>query len=174
MTYDRSTGTFDLVAHLKAQAEWSNDTFGPGSRTAAVIDHIRKELEEVEAVPADLSEWIDVATLALDGALRAGWGPHIVADALGAKLAKNKARVWPDWRTMPADKAIEHDRAHEGGTRMSLFEQLDDEQKRAMIRTGRARAARFFAAAWLYAASALVVTAAGAWGWYALIKAIAS
>ncbi|CEI76891.1 Uncharacterized protein PAE221_02479 [Pseudomonas aeruginosa] len=31
--------------------------------------------------------------------------------ALDAKQTKNESRSWPDWRTAPADKAIEHDRA---------------------------------------------------------------
>ena len=100
--------SFDMLAHLRRQREWSERTFGPGARTAGVVDHIRKELREIEADPADVSEWIDVAILALDGAWRAGFQPQQIIDALVAKQAKNEARQWPDWRTAPADKAIEH------------------------------------------------------------------
>jgi hypothetical protein len=99
---------FDLVAHLIRQWSWSEKTFGPGPRTKGVIDHIRKELVEVEANPRDLSEWIDIMILAADGALREGFTPHEIALALEAKQTKNEGRKWPDWRTAAPDKAIEH------------------------------------------------------------------
>lgn len=40
----------DFVAHLTRQAAVSRATFGPGSRTKGVIDHIKEELGEVEKV----------------------------------------------------------------------------------------------------------------------------
>ena len=104
---------FDLVAHLKRQREFSERTFGPGSRTFGVLDHIRKELAEIEKSPHDLSEWIDVVLLALDGAWRAGYTAEDIAAALFLKQAKNERRNWPDWRTAPTDRAIEHDRAQD-------------------------------------------------------------
>ncbi|HGN0947364.1 TPA: dATP/dGTP pyrophosphohydrolase domain-containing protein [Pseudomonas aeruginosa] len=100
---------FDL--HLERQRRFSERTFGPGSRAAGVVDHIRKELREIEEAPGDLAEWVDVVILALDGAWRTGATPAQIIDALLAKQAKNESRSWPDWRTAPADKAIEHDRA---------------------------------------------------------------
>lgn len=100
-----------LEKHLLRQREFSERTFGPGARAKGVVDHIRKELDEVEANPADLSEWIDVAILALDGAWRAGYSPEEITRALVAKQTKNELRNWPDWRTAPTDQAIEHDRA---------------------------------------------------------------
>lgn len=99
--------------HLAHQREWSTQTFGPGSRTLGVLDHIRKELAEIEADPTDLAEWVDVIILAFDGAWRAGWEPQQIIDAIKAKQAKNEARKWPDWRTMSPDAAIEHDRTAE-------------------------------------------------------------
>lgn len=86
-------------------------TIGPGPRVAGVLDHIRKECNEVAAKPDDLSEWIDIVILALDGAWRSGATPQQIVAALAAKQAKNEARAWPDWRTMSPDKAIEHDRS---------------------------------------------------------------
>lgn len=97
--------------HLAHQREWSRETFGPGSRTLGVLDHIRKELAEIEADPTDLAEWVDVIILAFDGAWRAGWEPQQIIDAIKAKQARNEARTWPDWRTADPDKAIEHDRS---------------------------------------------------------------
>ena len=99
---------FDLIAHLHRQREFSLRAFGPGNRWRGVLDHIRKELDEIANDPADLSEWIDVVLLAFDGAWRQGHSPEQIADALQAKLAKNEARTWPDWRTQPTDRAIEH------------------------------------------------------------------
>lgn len=95
-------------AHLAHQREWSRRTFGPGARLLGVVDHIRKELQEIEADPTDLKEWVDVIILAFDGAWRAGWEPQEILDAIIAKQAENEKRVWPDWRTASPDKAIEH------------------------------------------------------------------
>lgn len=104
---------FDFRAHLARQAEFSLRTFGPGSRVRGVADHIRKELAEVEKSNGSLDEWIDVVILGLDGCWRSGVSPDEIIAALVHKQAKNEARKWPDWRTMPADKAIEHDRTGE-------------------------------------------------------------
>jgi hypothetical protein len=109
--------SFDFIAYQQSQIRWSERTFGPGSRSKGIIDHIRKELAEIEANPDDISEWIDVAILALDGAWRAGYSATKIAEALLAKQRKNFARVWPDWRTMSEDHAIEHDRSGEAASR---------------------------------------------------------
>jgi hypothetical protein len=103
--------SFDFRAHLQHQREWSGRTFGPGSRAKGVVDHIRKELREIEADPGDLKEWIDVTILALDGAWRSGASPDQIIAALVAKQSRNEQRAWPDWRTLPDDVAIEHVRA---------------------------------------------------------------
>lgn len=102
------SSTFDLIAHLHDQRSFSDQVFGPGQRTAGVLDHIRKELKEIEADPADLMEWTDLLLLAFDGAMRRGHSPEAIAQALAQKLAINKTRTWPDWRSLPLDKAIEH------------------------------------------------------------------
>jgi hypothetical protein len=103
----------NLHDHLTRQMAFSLKTFGPGSRTKGVIDHIRKELEEVEAAPFDLKEWVDLILLSLDGAWRAGYTPGQICCAIEAKMTKNENRKWPDWRTAEPDKAIEHDRIGE-------------------------------------------------------------
>jgi Protein of unknown function (DUF550) len=104
--------SFDLVAHLARQWRFSQRTFGPGVRTAGVIDHIRKELIEIERAPLDLKEWVDVILLAFDGAQRAGNTPEVIAGAIDAVQTRNECRNWPDWRTADPDKAIEHKRGH--------------------------------------------------------------
>jgi hypothetical protein len=104
---------FDLIAHLHRQRAFSHKTFGPGARAKGVVDHIRKELVEIEADPTDITEWIDVVLLALDGAWRCGAEPEQIAAALQAKQTKNENRQWPDWRTQSPDRAIEHARKPE-------------------------------------------------------------
>ena len=99
---------FDLVKHLHRQRSFSLNTFGPGLRTLGVLDHIRKELLEIEVAPHDVTEWVDVVLLALDGAWRAGHEPEDIAKAITDKQARNEARHWPDWRAVENGKAIEH------------------------------------------------------------------
>lgn len=99
---------FNMIAIMQRQKEFSKKTFGPHQRTAGIIDHIKKELIEIEQDPKDLNEWIDVALLAIDGAWRAGYSPAEIAAAYIAKIAKNEQRSWPDWRTVPENLAIEH------------------------------------------------------------------
>ena len=96
-----------------------------------VLDHLRKELVEIENNPTDLEEWIDVVMLALDGAWRAGYEPHEIADQLSAKLYKNEVRTWPDWRLSAPNKAIEHIREpliDDGFTRELLEQDEKDKQ----------------------------------------------
>jgi hypothetical protein len=122
----------NLIEHLTRQVAFSRATFGPSERTEGVIDHIRKELVEVEECTTSAEraeEWVDVVILALDGLTRAIRESHrdgtvsdvfdpfepdsgrIARVATGMILGKqnrNELRDWPDWRTAPADKAIEH------------------------------------------------------------------
>jgi hypothetical protein len=98
----------NLVKHLHRQREFSERTFGPGERTEGVLAHLRKELVEVEAKPHDVTEWVDVVLLALDGAWRHGFTPEEIATAILAKQTENEGRDWPDWRTAPKDGPIEH------------------------------------------------------------------
>ena len=109
----------DLKQHLIRQMAFSHQAFGPGERTAGVIDHIKKELIEVEEANGESSEWVDVVILALDGLTRRlaycngdRRDPEMVADTainmIAGKQSRNEARTWPDWRQVPAGKAIEH------------------------------------------------------------------
>lgn len=102
-------GSID-AAFLAGQHQFSLDTFGPGLRTEQYLRHIGKELLEIEAEPVDLSEWADVILLALGAALRVCGDPQTVIDVVRAKLERNMARTWPDWRTADPGQPIEHDR----------------------------------------------------------------
>lgn len=109
----------DLKQHLIRQMAFSHATFGPGTRTKGVCDHIRKELVEVVEAGGESSEWVDVVILALDGLTRqlaycngTRRDPHEVAETavrmIEGKQSRNEARDWPDWRTQSQDHAIEH------------------------------------------------------------------
>jgi hypothetical protein len=125
--------SLDLEQHLLRQMAFSHATFGPGTRTEGVIDHIRKELDEVLLSGGSAMEWVDVVILALDGLTREiAFGESVdagnyingrktpesaaaqAADMILAKQSRNEMRKWPDWRTVDAGKAIEHDRTGEG------------------------------------------------------------
>jgi hypothetical protein len=109
----------DFQTHLTRQIVFSKTTFGPGARTKGVIDHIRKELIEVEESGGSANEWVDVVILALDGLTRQIWhgtpmpisaekAASIAVDMILFKQHKNERRDWPDWRTQSQDAAIEH------------------------------------------------------------------
>lgn len=105
----KAANMFDLIAHLHRARDFSFKTFGPPSRgIGGVLDHIRKELVEIESAPHDVEEWIDLAILTMDGAMRSGHSPETIAAAWVAKQTKNEGRNWPDWRTAEPGKAIEH------------------------------------------------------------------
>ncbi|RRY17890.1 DUF550 domain-containing protein [Brucella anthropi] len=106
-----SVASETIEAYFARQIEWSTNTFGPALRTNGILAHIRKELKEIEAEPHDLTEWIDVVMLAMDGFWRHGGSVDELMSRLLAKQRKNMARTWPDWRTMSDDVAVEHDRS---------------------------------------------------------------
>jgi hypothetical protein len=99
-----------FLDYYRRQIEWSRKTFGPGRRSNGIVSHIRKELLEIEADPDDLTEWVDVVILAMDGFWRHGGDPKDLLGFLLLKQERNMARQWPDWREIGEDQAIEHRR----------------------------------------------------------------
>jgi len=70
----------DLGRFIDDKAEWSRRTFGIEYNHRRILNHIRKELVEIEEDPSDPMEWVDVIFLALDGLSRQGlWGAQVVA-----------------------------------------------------------------------------------------------
>ena len=109
----------DLAEHLRRQIAFSRATYGPGERMEGVCDHIAKELQELRTSPDDdlrSREWVDLVILSLDGLWRAldaechpyDLIPETMVELIRAKQTKNEQRDWPDWRTAPKGKAIEH------------------------------------------------------------------
>ena len=95
-------------ANLDDQRAWSLEAFGPNEHTAQLIGHIESELLEIADAPEDVSEWVDVVIIALDGAMRAGHTSQEVIDALVAKQALNRRRRWADWRTASEGEIPHH------------------------------------------------------------------
>lgn len=91
---------------LDRKAKWSNATFGFGARYEGVCRHIEKELAEIRKDPDDLTEWVDVVLLALDGAQRAGFSPEQIWAAMRAKQRINQTRKWP--APGGQDETVEH------------------------------------------------------------------
>lgn len=100
--------------YILDQRQWGDKTFGPGLRDAGLIDHIRKELKEIEVDLVSgheygvIKEWIDVFILTCDALSRHGFDGEDIMDWVNLKFEENQDRKWPDWRTVPEGKAIEH------------------------------------------------------------------
>jgi len=130
---------FDFRSFASEFHQWALATFGPGRRTRAISEHIRRELAEIAAEPDSVEEWCDVMMLALNGAMRTGATAEEVAATLAAKLAKNKARTWPDWRTADPNEPIEHDRRIEPESASAIMARRDKEQAQREWEEGRGR-----------------------------------
>lgn len=70
---------------LVGQEKWSLKVFGPGERTEQILSHIESEIKEVRADPADCKEWIDIMSMAFDGAVRSG---HSVDEVMRCWISK--------------------------------------------------------------------------------------
>lgn len=116
----------NLEDHIKRQMAFSRATFGPAERRDGVCDHIAKELQEVSTAPdagEAAKEWVDVVILGLDGLWRALASAKVhpqdiawqAVKMIEDKQTRNELRNWPDWRTAPENKAIEHIRGGANG-----------------------------------------------------------
>jgi len=84
----------DLKEYIEKIKPWSTETFGPGPHTKGVIAHIKEECDEVLLEPYDLTEWVDIIILAIDGYWRHGGKPEDLLKDLHAKADINIARKW--------------------------------------------------------------------------------
>jgi hypothetical protein len=116
----------NLFHHLQRQAAFSRATFGPAVRTLGIIEHIKSELTEIKDAPSSggrSKEWVDVALLAFDGLLRScreelstpktGTANNAMIAERACRLfqdkqCENEMRIWPDYRTVSEDAAINH------------------------------------------------------------------
>lgn len=106
-----------------AQTAFSQTMFGDCNfrGPAAVLDHVRKEVEEIAREPSNPTEWADLAILALDGLQRANWlannaelsehPPTAAKDVLIGKMRANFQRDWPALSEQDPTRAVEHVRS---------------------------------------------------------------
>ena len=106
--------------YLARHMEWAEKTFGPWDKTRAgqmgveargplgPLDHIKKEIVEIEANPTDGMEWVDLIILGIDGYIRGGNPPSELLFHMLWKQKKNMMREWPNWQLAEPGKAIEH------------------------------------------------------------------
>jgi hypothetical protein len=101
-----------MIDLLTRQFAWQSKTFGDDpERWRGIVDHIRKELKEIEdGHGQDPLEWIDLIFLATDALRRMGCTPRSVADMWDFKLSTNQKREWPKLEDQQTDKACEHRR----------------------------------------------------------------
>lgn len=101
----------------------------------------KKEIAEMLEDGGAASEWVDIVILAMDGLTRqlayctgTRGCPELVAytacSMILDKQTRNEARSWPDWRTAPADKAIEHDRRPDAHERQQLVDSASKENEK--------------------------------------------
>lgn len=119
MTGPYTTAAVDMLDFWERLAEWSEQTFGPRSHRGPLgpLEHLAKEAVEArdEADPGKRKEEIaDCLFLVFDAAQRAGMSYAELTAVAKAKLRKNAAREWPDWRAADPNRAIEHVRKGTG------------------------------------------------------------
>lgn len=122
----------DLIAHMKRQRAFSKAAFGPGERTNALCNRIKKKLDEIESAQARTTraeEFVDVVILALDGLWRTGLTPEEIVEAIEAKQMQNELRVWPDWRTTAQEQATHSTREREKQERGRHAHSVDDRKR---------------------------------------------
>ena len=127
----------DMQDFFDRQREWSYATFGPPEHRGPIgpLRHLAKEAHEAEVEAMALAarsgdtsdpqsvhekalgverlkiEIVDCLFLGFDAAHRSGMSYAEIARVAMAKLEKNKARTWPDWRSVDPNSAVEHDRS---------------------------------------------------------------
>ena len=115
----------DFEAFALRKAAHSIAAFGLRQTDEGILDHLKKEIEEVrkaERPKEKQREWVDIFMLSLDGLLRSLIREgHLTTRAaseavhmIRTKQTALEMREWPDWRTVAPDKAIEHVREKPG------------------------------------------------------------
>jgi hypothetical protein len=84
----------EIENFIREYGEFSDDAFGVGKRTLGIIEHLKKEIEELGKDPLDPLEWIDIIFLGMDGLRRLGYTPREIVEFMDAKFTVNKSRKW--------------------------------------------------------------------------------
>lgn len=90
---------FDFISHYERVRLWSLGKFGPGLQEEQTTKHIRRKSNMITKKPDDANLWVELATFALDGAMRAGLAPEGLAAALVAKQHEYETSAWQEKHT---------------------------------------------------------------------------
>lgn len=83
---------FLLFNWLNKQRRWSFENHGNDEKTVAVLQTIYGEVVSTNGQPKDVNLWIRIIVLALEGALRQGFTPHEICEALEKKQIEYMAK----------------------------------------------------------------------------------
>lgn len=86
-----------LLKLLQEQRQFSVATFGPEPRLAGVLDHLEKELAEVQEATGDVMEWADCFLLCIDGSIRAGGDPSNIVAYMAHRVDLYEAKHQGVW-----------------------------------------------------------------------------
>lgn len=112
----------DFRSFLERFVAFSRTAFGPYYNEERILSHLQKEIEEIrsaETIGERHKEWVDIVILGLDGLSKSILDDNmynketnvvvnLMLNEIYRKQNKNEVREWPDWRSVPSDKPIEH------------------------------------------------------------------
>jgi hypothetical protein len=103
---------YGIVTALQdALSKWTSVQF-PSRTTSSILNHLKKEIEEIRAEPSDVLEYADVLMLLSDAASYNEISMSEVFKKAFEKLETNKARVWGE---VNDEGFVEHVAQHANG-----------------------------------------------------------
>lgn len=87
-----------LLKLLQEQRQFSVSAFGPEPRLAGVLDHLKKELAEVQEATGDVTEWADCFLLCVDGSMRAGGDPSHIDAYMSHGVMPEESKGQDGWK----------------------------------------------------------------------------
>ena len=73
---------------------WADSVFGKDRKPEMILQHLKKEIQELIEEPSNLEEYADVGILWLNAAAKAGYKVKDLYFAMAGKLMVNKSRKW--------------------------------------------------------------------------------
>lgn len=89
---------------------WADSVFGKDRHPKHILQHLKKEIEELLQEPSNLDEYADVGILWLNAAAKAGYKVDDLYYAMIGKMMVNKSRKWGK---MDENGVVEHVREEE-------------------------------------------------------------
>lgn len=86
-------------------AEWQDVTLGDVETFDGILNHLKKEVDEIRGQPGDVSKFADAYILLNVAAKKAG---HSMSSVLSASVTKHKINLKRDWGPPNEDGFSEH------------------------------------------------------------------